>query len=62
MKAVRILAVFIAMTFVSSALACGNSGVSTTDQDQQQAAVRQANSILTQTASTQTVSSSTAAR
>jgi|GEM_PF-3696030 len=61
MKVIRLMAVFIAMTFVSSALACGNAAVSTTSQDAQQAAAREAATVFTQTASAQT-NSTTAAR
>lgn len=62
MKAIRLIAAFIAMTFVSSVLACGNANVSTSDQDAREKAARIANSTLIQTASAETASSATAAR
>jgi hypothetical protein len=35
MKAIRWMTIFIAVTFVSSALACGNSNVSNSDESKQ---------------------------
>jgi hypothetical protein len=55
MKAIRLIAVFIAMTLVSSALACGNAAVSSSDIDKQkQAQNYQLPPAPVQTASAQT--------